>query len=79
MKLPKLPHHPEVHTYTWTALELEALAVYGKACAEAMREACALVVEKDISQGNPLTAYQHQYNQTVLSTAAAIRALEIEE
>jgi len=30
--LPKLPMHPEPHTYTWTALELEAIERYGAEC-----------------------------------------------
>ena len=42
--LPKLPDHPEPHTYTWTALELEALERYGAECkaAEAARWKAAL-------------------------------------
>ena len=30
--LPKLPGHPEPHTYTWTKLELEAIERYGAEC-----------------------------------------------
>lgn len=29
---PMLPHHPEPHTHTWSALEAEAIRKYGAAC-----------------------------------------------
>ena len=31
-ELPKLPTHPEPHTYTWTALEMAAIEEHGLAC-----------------------------------------------
>lgn len=29
---PMIPHHPEPHTHTWSALEAEAIRKYGAAC-----------------------------------------------
>ena len=33
-KLPKFPHHPEPHTYTWSELERKVIEAYGKDCFE---------------------------------------------
>lgn len=32
MRLPPVPYHPEIHTYTWTKLEIESIEAYGALC-----------------------------------------------
>ena len=33
--MPKIPGHPELHTYAWSALEIETIHEYGKKCFDA--------------------------------------------
>jgi len=66
--LPPLPHHPEPHTYQWTALELEAIAKWG---AEVRRQAL-----KDAAQtAGPEDSYQDEWFKAKADAVRRILAL----
>ena len=76
MKLPELPKKNRVQTHgynTTTAYTAQQLRAYGKACAEAMREACAAECEARYMGDNK------REDMEARRCAEAIRSLEIEE
>ena len=66
--LPPLPGHPEPHTYTWTALELEAIQEWG---AVVRRRAL-----KDAAQvAGPDDSYQDEWFKAKADAVRRILAL----
>ena len=66
--LPRLPGHPEPHTYTWTALELEAIQKWG---AEVRRQSL-----KDAAQAaGPDDSYQDEWFKAKADAVRRILAL----
>ena len=45
MRLPPVPYHPEIHTYTWTKLEIESIEAYGALCRKMALEEAAKEVD----------------------------------
>jgi hypothetical protein len=78
VKLPEPPRHPKQFITQLSVDEIAAFREYGRQCAEAMREECAVLIEQDITSNAPLTPYRMQYNAITQRTADAIRKLEVE-
>lgn len=53
MRLPPVPYHPEIHTYTWTKLEIESIEAYGALCRKQALEEAAKFCESQQVNHSP--------------------------